>query len=165
MPSSPLWCLHTHIQGSLKSKYKLLVACGSWGSFPPLHLGASSSPWWKSGAAPNSSMVLERLLVQGRPPCPLATFAGVALHPELCLPLCGGPAVSFEQLRLAPIPGRSFGFASGSYRASGSTAGSWMRGKGWIWAPIPSAAGCAGGPHVLGCSCWPGVPGEGEEPV
>lgn len=54
---------------------------------------------------PSSSMGLERLLVQERPPCPLATFVGVALHSRLCLPLCGGPAASFEQLRLAPIPG------------------------------------------------------------
>lgn len=54
---------------------------------------------------PNFSMGLERLLVQERPPCPLATFVGVALLSELCLPLCGGPAASFEQLRLAPVPG------------------------------------------------------------
>lgn len=45
MPSAPLWCLHTRIQGSLKPKYELLGACGSWGAFPPLRLGACSSPW------------------------------------------------------------------------------------------------------------------------
>lgn len=54
---------------------------------------------------PNSSLGLERLLLQGRPPCPLATFAGAALHPELCLPLCGGPAASFEQTQAGSHPG------------------------------------------------------------
>lgn len=33
------------------------------------------------------------------------TLAGVALRPERCLPLRGGPAVSFGRLGLAPIPG------------------------------------------------------------
>lgn len=54
---------------------------------------------------PDPSMGLERLLAQGRPACPWATFAVVALGPKQCLPLGSGPAVSFGQLGLASIPG------------------------------------------------------------
>lgn len=134
---------------------------------------------------PSSSLGLERLLVQGRPPCPLATFTGVALHPELCLPLCGGPAASFEQLRLAPIPGTLLGVCQWQLPPHGWEAG-WEPGweHGWeLGARAP--AGCSkwgrvpdfGPPSSLqqGVQVDPtfwdaaadihGVPGRGEEPL